>query len=91
MRIERAVLDDAQDILSLQKLAYQSEAEIYHDHTLPPLTQTLEEIQKDFETQLFLKAVEEGQTIGSVRTYTPIFLEKYPSGPKNRRKECVDV
>lgn len=69
MMIERAVTDDAEEILSLQKLAYQSEAEIYDDFTIPPLTQTLEEIKKDFESQIFLKAVTDGRIIGSVRAF----------------------
>jgi ribosomal protein S18 acetylase RimI-like enzyme len=69
MMIERAVTDDAEEILSLQKIAYQSEAEIYNDFTIPPLTQTLEGIKKDFETQFFLKAVAGGKIIGSVRAF----------------------
>ena len=69
MRVERATVDDAEEILSLQKLAYQSEAEIYDDFTIPPLTQTLEGIKKDFENQMFLKAVENGRIIGSVRAF----------------------
>ncbi len=69
MMIERATVHDAESILSLQKLAYQSEAEIYDDYTIPPLTQTLEEIKKDFENQSFLKAVKDGRIVGSVRAF----------------------
>lgn len=69
MIIEKAVTADAEEILSLQKLAYQAEAEIYDDFTIPPLKQTLEEIRKDFEAQVFLKAVENGRIIGSVRAF----------------------
>jgi len=69
MIIERAMVGDAESILSLQKLAYRSEAEIYDDFTIPPLTQTLEEIKKDFESQVFLKAVTDGRIIGSVRAF----------------------
>lgn len=69
MIIEKATLDDAEDILSLQKLAYRSEAEIYDDFTIPPLTQTLEEIRRDFDNQIFLKAVINGNIIGSVRAF----------------------
>lgn len=70
MMIQKAGKDDAGEILSLQKLAYQSEAEIYDDFTIPPLTQTLEEIRKDFENQIFLKAMIDGNIIGSVRGFT---------------------
>jgi ribosomal protein S18 acetylase RimI-like enzyme len=65
--IEQASLEDAPAVLALQKIAYRSEAEIYGDYTIPPLTQTLEEIQCDFETQLVLKASVERRIVGSVR------------------------
>lgn len=67
MIIQKADISDAPEILSLQKLAYLSEAEIYNDHTIPPLTQTLEEVEDKFEDHIFLKAVENGRIIGSVR------------------------
>ena len=67
--IERATLEDAKEILDLQKLAYQSEAEIYDDDTIPPLTQTLEEVRNDFERQTFVKASMDGKIIGSVRAF----------------------
>jgi GNAT superfamily N-acetyltransferase len=67
MHIEPAGVHDAKEILDLQKLAYQSEAEIYDDYTIPPLTQTLEEMEADFDGQLFLKATIQDKTIGSVR------------------------
>lgn len=70
MEIERAIISDAEEILSLQKLAYRSEAEIYNDFNIPPLVQALESIEKDFENQYFLKAVMDGKIIGSVRAYT---------------------
>jgi len=40
---------DAPEILALQKIAYQSEAELYGDHSLPPMQQTLADLQADFE------------------------------------------
>jgi hypothetical protein len=49
--------DDAGEILALQKKAYQSEAKLNDDWTLPPLTQTLPEIISEFKTKVFLKAV----------------------------------
>ena len=65
----RAKKSDAPEILALQKTAYQSEAEIYGDDSLPALQQTLEELQKDFERpeQVFIKTVVNGNIIGSVR------------------------
>jgi ribosomal protein S18 acetylase RimI-like enzyme len=69
MIIERANVEDAREILDLQKLAYQSEAAIYNDYTIPPLTQTLVEIEADFEKQLFLKVIIDERIVGSVRGY----------------------
>jgi ribosomal protein S18 acetylase RimI-like enzyme len=56
-------------ILALQHLAYLSEGERYNDFSLPPLLQTLREITADFEVQLFLKAVLDGELVGSVRAH----------------------
>ena len=43
--IEFASIDDADQILKLQKLAYISEAEVNDDFTIPPLHQTITEIR----------------------------------------------
>ena len=69
MNIEIATTDDAEHILNLQKIAYQSEARRYNDYSLPPLIQRLDEIKSDFKKQLFLKAVISGTITGSVRAY----------------------
>lgn len=70
IKICRATPEDAIRILALQKLAYQSEAQIYNDWSLPPLLQTIEEIREEFNTHIFLKAVSEHSIIGSVRAFT---------------------
>ncbi len=67
--ITRATVGDAQEILDLQKLAYQSEAAIYQNYAIPPLTQTPPEIEAELQHQVFLKAVASGQIVGSVRAY----------------------
>jgi ribosomal protein S18 acetylase RimI-like enzyme len=67
--IERATVADAEEVLSLQKLAYKSEAEIYDDFTIPPLLQTLEEIKRDFKNQIVLKTTIDGKIRGSVRAF----------------------
>jgi hypothetical protein len=66
MIIEPAPLEDAQEILALQKLAYLSEAEIHDDYTIPPLHQNLEETEAEFKDQCVLKATVDGRLIGSV-------------------------
>ncbi|SPE56500.1 NADH ubiquinone oxidoreductase 20 kDa subunit [Verrucomicrobia bacterium] len=45
----RAAKIDAPELLALQRIAYQSEAELYGDDSLPALQQTLEELEEDFE------------------------------------------
>ena len=66
MIIQRATIADAAEILALQKLAYMSDAELYGDFSIPPLTQTLEELRDSFSRNIILKAVEEGRIVGSV-------------------------
>jgi ribosomal protein S18 acetylase RimI-like enzyme len=65
--IEQAEAGDAQAILELQKLAYQSEAVLYNDWSIPPLTQTLESLLEEFSTSVVLKAMTGSQIVGSVR------------------------
>jgi ribosomal protein S18 acetylase RimI-like enzyme len=65
--IEPAGLDDAAEVLALQKLAFQSEAALWDDDTIPPLTQTLDQIAADFGSHRYLKAVEGGRIVGAVR------------------------
>jgi ribosomal protein S18 acetylase RimI-like enzyme len=69
IQIEQATEKDAEVILALQKLAYQSEARRYNDFTIPPLMQTFDEILADFSRQVVLKAVMSDEIIGSVRGY----------------------
>jgi|GEM_PF-165957 Methylase involved in ubiquinone/menaquinone biosynthesis len=69
MVIEKAAISDAEEILSLQKLAYTSEAELYNDFTIPPLFQSLEEITDELSKLFFLKVVMDWKIVGSVRAY----------------------
>lgn len=65
--IAAAEVADAARVLDLQKLAYQSEARLYNDWSIPPLTQTLASILKEFESKTFLKATLGDSIVGSVR------------------------
>ncbi|PQQ67503.1 GNAT family N-acetyltransferase [Acetivibrio saccincola] len=67
MIIENALISDLEEILALQKLAYLSEAEICNDFSIPPLLQTIEDIKSEYAYKTFLKAVDSGKIIGSVR------------------------
>lgn len=67
MEIRKATIENAEEILSLQRLAYRSEAELYHDFSIPPLTETLAQMQAEFGRSVFLKAIRDGRIVGSVR------------------------
>jgi len=67
MSIEKANIDDAQEILSIQKLAYKEEAKIYGDFQIPPLLETLEELKSKFDTHIILKVTINRKIVGSVR------------------------
>ncbi|MCE5250144.1 GNAT family N-acetyltransferase [bacterium] len=62
-----ASIEDADAILALQKLAYQSEAKLYSDWSLPPLTQSIESLLEEFTKSIVLKATLNGRIVGSVR------------------------
>lgn len=67
--IEIANTGDAETILTLQKLAFESEARLYDDWSIAPLHESLEEISGLFAKMIFLKAVCDGEVVGSVRGY----------------------
>ncbi|HYG00092.1 MAG TPA: GNAT family N-acetyltransferase [Candidatus Saccharimonadales bacterium] len=70
IKITKAFQEDLKDILSLQKLAFRSEVDVYSDfETSPPLLQTLEEISRELPESIFLKAVVENEIVGSVRAH----------------------
>lgn len=68
MRIVDAEIQDLEEILKLQYLAYQSEAKLHNSDRIPPLLQTLKDIENEYHTGLILKGVDENnKIIGSVR------------------------
>lgn len=62
-----ATAADAEAILALQRLAYESEAQRYQNWTIPPLVETLDSVRKDIAQHVVLKAVVDGRLAGSVR------------------------
>ena len=68
--ISVAQLDDAEAILSLQKRAYEQEARLYGDWTIPPLTQTLASLQDEIRDGRVLKYVQSDKLVGSVRAHS---------------------
>jgi len=66
-RISLATVAIAADLLELQKLCFQEEAEENHEFNIPPLTQTVEELREDFRTHTVLAAWQGQWLLGSVR------------------------
>ncbi len=65
--IEAARVRDAEQILKLQYLCYQSEAALYDDYTIPPLTQTLASLLAEYDTHRILAARLGDEVVGSIR------------------------
>lgn len=66
-QIAQATPKDAETLLTLQKMAYRSEAERYNDWSIPPLTQTIASLDDDFSKGVVLKATVGERIVGSVR------------------------
>lgn len=89
MNIQLAQVDDAETILALQHLAYQSEAAVYNDWTLPPLLETLADLTARFQDRLFLKAMDGDRLVGSVRAFqhgATCQMERLVVHPEYRRR-----
>ena len=70
MIIIKAEKEDLQKILDLQYLAYQSEAMLFDNQDIPPLKQTLTDVEHEYQIGLILKALDENNVIiGSVRAF----------------------
>jgi len=67
MTIKTAQINDAEAILSLQKLCYQSEARITGDYGISPLKQDLAGMHSDINNMKVLAMWEDNRIIGSVR------------------------
>lgn len=65
--IARATANDLAEILQLQRDAFREEAEHVGDMNIKPMSQTLEELEEEFERSVFLKYVQGGEIVGSVR------------------------
>ncbi len=59
--------DDAGEVLTIQRAAFASEALIYGDPDMPPLTQTLEELRAELVENLGCVAVTDHRIVGAVR------------------------
>jgi GNAT superfamily N-acetyltransferase len=88
-KIEKAQLEDLEAILQLQYICYQSEAAIHNDYTIQPLTQTLDELLAEYHKGVILKAVKDGEIVGSVRAYADsdtVYIGKLMVHPDHQGK-----
>ncbi len=86
LKAERA---DLEEILKLQYIAYQSEADLFKSRDIPPLKETLEEVIEEFEKGTVLKLVDGNEIIGSVRAYEgdgTVYIGKLMVHPDRQRK-----
>ncbi|MFF4697518.1 GNAT family N-acetyltransferase [Streptomyces chattanoogensis] len=65
--ISAATDQDAEQILKLQYLCYQSEAALYDDYGIEPLTQTLDALRAELAEGCVVVARLGGEVVGSVR------------------------
>lgn len=88
--ISKALTTDLKEILDLQYLAYQSEAALFGNKDIPPLKETIEEVEEEYQKGLILKMTDpNGVIIGSVRAYEDggtVYIGKLMVHPDHRRK-----
>lgn len=66
VQLRAATADDAEEILKLQYLCYQSEAALY-GYDIQPLTQKLSEVVSEIDQRLSFVAILDGLIVGGVR------------------------
>lgn len=90
--ILKANENDLQEILQLQYLAYQSEADLFGSRDIPPLKQTLDEVIEEYNSGVILKMTDDNNIIiGSVRAQEQdgtVYIGKLMVHPDHRRKGC---
>ncbi|MFD4759039.1 GNAT family N-acetyltransferase [Streptomyces sp. NPDC058439] len=65
--ISAATAQDAEEILKLQYLCFQTEAELYGNYRIDPLVQTLDSVRAEIATNLVFVARLGDEVVGSVR------------------------
>jgi ribosomal protein S18 acetylase RimI-like enzyme len=89
MNIELASEQDLDHILELQRKAFHGQALIYNDFTLPSLTQTIDDLKKEFNNKIFYKVEENGKIVASVRCFInnqTLYVEKLIVDPDFQNK-----
>jgi len=68
LELLRMTTADAGEVLTVQRAAYVSEAQVYNDAFLPALTQTLDELVSEIESGGGFVLRKNGRMVGAVRT-----------------------
>lgn len=86
IQVEIASRDESLQILEIQKAAFLGQAKIYDNYELPPLTENLESLEKEFSEKTFLKVLLKGKIIGAARytvsDYNHVTIEKIVIKPE---------
>jgi GNAT superfamily N-acetyltransferase len=67
LNVERAGTRDAPEILAIQKMAFGEEMKKYGDADIPPLHETVEQLEACIDRDVVVVAWRGGQIVGSVR------------------------
>ncbi|MDR2982680.1 MAG: GNAT family N-acetyltransferase [Puniceicoccales bacterium] len=67
VKISKATPGDLPGILSIQKKAFEAEAKLYNDVSIPPLLESEDEIREAFTREVILKAEQGHVLAGSIR------------------------
>ena len=87
--VRNAEKTDLETILTLQKLCYREIGERYNDFSLPPLVETMPELETVFPSHTILKAEIEGKVVGSIRGHVesdPCHIGRLIVHPKYRNR-----
>jgi ribosomal protein S18 acetylase RimI-like enzyme len=87
--IKKAERSDLKEILQLQYIAYQSEADLFGSRDIPPLKQSLDEVVEEWNSGTILKMTDNNTIIGSVRAKESegtVYIGKLMVHPNHRHK-----
>ena len=88
-KIKKATKEDLQEILDLQYIAYQSEADLFGTQDIPPLKQTIEEVIQEYNNGAVFKIEDNDKIIGSIRVrcdHGTVYIGKLMVHPLYRKQ-----
>lgn len=67
IKIRLSAVEDAEEILNLQKSAFLEQGKLYNNFKLPPLVETIDDMRKDYSVNTIFKAMLNDVIVGSIR------------------------